>query len=185
MTSLFQLAREFWKKSSRGTRKTLKGPKNNAKHIEAKQNWINRESKRIESAKLAEMQENLRVRIRNLESCLRGDQDSPRRPVARGRIDGQKLEPDHVSREHGGNSESRTTGAELAREGTASKRLAGWTRDGSMEEIASWSAAAERMSREVEAKKWKLQEAVRNNPLFKDVRMADGCLDGLDGSLSS
>ena len=27
----------------------LNGPKNTAKHIEAKQNWINRESKRIES----------------------------------------------------------------------------------------------------------------------------------------
>ena len=42
----------------------LNGPKNTAKHIEAKENWINRESKRIESesAKLAEMQENLRVR---------------------------------------------------------------------------------------------------------------------------
>ena len=38
--------------------------KNTAKHIKAKQNWINRMSKRIEteSAKLAEMQENLRVR---------------------------------------------------------------------------------------------------------------------------
>ena len=43
--------------------KKLNGPKNTAKHIEAKQNWINRESKHIEaeSAKLAEMQENLRV----------------------------------------------------------------------------------------------------------------------------
>ena len=39
----------------------LNGPKNTAKHIEAKQNWINRESKRIEteSAKLAEMQESI------------------------------------------------------------------------------------------------------------------------------
>ena len=46
----------------------LNGPKNTAKHIEAKQNWINRESKRIEaeSAKLAERQENFRVRKETL-----------------------------------------------------------------------------------------------------------------------
>ena len=37
----------------------LNGPKKTANHIEAKQNWINRESKRLESesAKLAEWQE--------------------------------------------------------------------------------------------------------------------------------
>ena len=49
--------------------KKLKGPKNNAKQIEAKQNWINREAKRIESAKLAEMQENLRVRKETLRGA--------------------------------------------------------------------------------------------------------------------
>ena len=38
----------------------------------------------------------------------------------------------------------------------ASKRRAGWTRDGSTEEIASWSVEAERISRQVEAKKRKL-----------------------------
>ena len=43
-------------------------PKNTAKHIEAKQNWINRESKRLESesAKLTEWQESLRVRKETL-----------------------------------------------------------------------------------------------------------------------
>ena len=68
--------------------KKLNGPQNTAKHIEAKQNWINRESKRIEAegAKLAEMQS----AARNFESGLRGDQDSWRGPVARGRIDRQK-----------------------------------------------------------------------------------------------
>ena len=40
----------------------VNGPKNIAKHIEAKQNWINRESKRIESESAKEMQENIRVR---------------------------------------------------------------------------------------------------------------------------
>ena len=48
--------------------KKLNGPKNTAKHIGAKQNWINRESKRIEaeSAKRAEMQQKLRVRKETL-----------------------------------------------------------------------------------------------------------------------
>ena len=44
----------------------------------------------------------------NFESGLRGDQDSPRGPVAKGRIDRQKQEPHHVSGEHGGNSNPRT-----------------------------------------------------------------------------
>ena len=44
--------------------KKLNGPKKTAKHIEAKQHWINRESKRLksESAKLTEWQESLSVR---------------------------------------------------------------------------------------------------------------------------
>ena len=48
--------------------KKLNVPKKTAKHIEANQNWVNRKSKRIEteSAKLAEMQENLRVRKETL-----------------------------------------------------------------------------------------------------------------------
>ena len=46
----------------------LNGPKKTAKHIEDKQNWINRESKRFEfeSVKLAEWQESLRVRKETL-----------------------------------------------------------------------------------------------------------------------
>ena len=44
--------------------------------------------------------------------------------------------------------------------GWASKRLAGWTRDGSAEELAGWMMEAQRLNREVEAKKRKLQEAV-------------------------
>ena len=49
--------------------KKLNGPKKTAKHIEAKQNWINRESKRLEaeSARLTELQESLRVRKETLK----------------------------------------------------------------------------------------------------------------------
>ena len=47
----------------------LNGPKKTAKHIEAKQNWINRESKRLEAetARLTELQESLRVRKETLK----------------------------------------------------------------------------------------------------------------------
>ena len=95
-----------------------------------------------------------------------------------------KKEPHHVSREHGGNSKSTTTRINLWR-GTASKRLAGWTRDGSTEEIASWTVEAQRLSKEVEAKKRKLQEAIERESTMNDVRMSDKGLDGLDGSLWS
>ena len=69
--------------------------------------------------------------------------------------------------------------------GAAAKRLAGWTRDGSTEEIASWSVETERISREVEAMKRKLQEAIEKESTMKDVRMSDEGVDGLDWSLSS
>ena len=49
--------------------KKLNGPKKKPKHVEAKQNWINRESKRLEAetARLAELQESLRVRKETLK----------------------------------------------------------------------------------------------------------------------
>ena len=46
---------------------------------------------------------------RNIESGLRGNQDSQRRHAERGRNDGQKQEPLLVSGRHGGNPEARTT----------------------------------------------------------------------------
>ena len=138
------------KRAPGGHQKKLNGPKNTAKHIEAKQNWINMESKRIEaeSATLVEMQENLRARKETFECCLRGKQDSPSRPVARGRIDRKKTGATSClqrARRKFGISNNKELN--LWR-GTASKRLAGWTRDGSTEEIA------------VEAKKRKVQETI-------------------------
>ena len=64
----FLPVREFWRNNSKKLQRKLNGPKKTAKHIEAKQNWINRESKRLESesAKLAEWQESLRVRKETL-----------------------------------------------------------------------------------------------------------------------
>ena len=69
--------------------------------------------------------------------------------------------------------------------GAAAKRVARWTREGSTEEIASWSVEAERISREVEAKNRKLFEAIEKESTMKDVRMSDEGADGLDGSLAS
>ena len=63
--------------------------------------------------------------------------------------------------------------------GSASKRLAEGTRDGSAEEFAGWMLEAQRLNRAVKAKKRKLQEAIEKESR-KDARM-----DGLDGSLSS
>ena len=56
------------KKELEKLQRKLNGPKKTAKHIEAKQNWINIESNRLESesAKLAEWQESLRVRKETL-----------------------------------------------------------------------------------------------------------------------
>ena len=68
--------------------------------------------------------------------------------------------------------------------GSASKRLAGWTRDGSSEEIAGWMLEAQRLNKEVEAKKRKLQETIERESR-KDARMGDDAMDSLDGSLSS
>ena len=67
--------------------------------------------------------------------------------------------------------------------GSPSKRLAGWTRDGSTEEIAGWMMEAQRLNKAVEAKKRKLQETIERESR-KDARM-DDAMDGLDGSLSS
>ena len=68
--SQYWLAREFWRKK---LQRKLSGPKKTAKHIEAKHNWINRESKRLESesAKLAEWQEGLRVRKETLRGTCK------------------------------------------------------------------------------------------------------------------
>ena len=75
--------KEYWRRSSERHQKKLNGPKNMAQHTEAKQNWVNRESKRIEaeSAKLARDAGEFQSSERNSESSLRGGQDTPRSPA--------------------------------------------------------------------------------------------------------
>ena len=96
---------------------------------------------------------------RNIESGLRGNQDSQRGPSERGRNEGQKQEPLLVSARHG------------------------WTRDGSAEEIAGWTIEAQRLNKEVEAKKRKLQETIERES-GENARMDDAMI-GSGGSLSS
>ena len=91
----------------------------------------------------------------NFESGLRGDQDSPRGPAARRRIDGQKQEPYHVSGEHGRNPNPLNNKNWLFGEDRLRRDLLDG-RDGSVEEIAGWMLEAHKLNRDVEAKKRKL-----------------------------
>ena len=72
--------------------KKLKGPKNTAKQIGAKQKWHNRETKRIEakSEKLVEMQENIKTWKEAQRAAYEEIKQTSNRPGAGGRIDGQK-----------------------------------------------------------------------------------------------
>ena len=162
----------------------LNGPKKTAKHIEAKQNWINRESKRLEaeSARLTELQESLRVRKETLKvayeeiKILR--EDLLREGETMDKNKSHFLSPEDTEEIR------RLEQQELAFwRGSASKRLAGWTRDGSTEEIAGWMMEAQRLNKEVEAKKRILQETIERESR-KDARK-DDAMNGLDGSLSS
>ena len=157
--------------------KKLNGPKKTAKHIEAKQNWINRESKRLE----AESAKRLRGRKETLKMAYEEikilREDLLKEGETMDKNNSHFLSP-------GDTEEIRILEQqELAFwRGSASKRLAGWTRDDSSEEI--WMMEAQRLNREVEAKKRKLEETIEKES-GKDARMGDDSMDGLDGSLSS
>ena len=136
--------------------KKLNGPKKTAKHIEAKQNWINRESKRLEAetAGLAERQESLRVRKETLKVAYE-EIKILREDLLR---EGETMDKNksHFFSPEDTEEIRRLEQQELAFwRGSASKRLAGWTRDGSAEEIAGWMMEAQRLNKEVEAKKRK------------------------------
>ena len=158
--------------------RNLNGPKETAKHIEAKQNWINRESKRLESesAKLAEWQESRRVRKETLRVAYEKI-NVLRKDLLREGESMDKNKSHFMSPEN--TEEIRIFKQELAFwRGPASMRQAGWTRDGSVEEIAGWVLEAERLNREVEAKKRKFQQTIIKES-GKDAMMGDDYMDGL------
>ena len=164
--------------------KKLNGPKKMAKHIEAKQNWINRESKRLEAetARLTEVQESLRVRKETLKVAYE-EIKILREDILR---EGETMDKNksHFLSPEDTEEIRRLEQQELAFwRGSASKRLVGWTRDGSAEEIAGWMVEAQRLNKEVEAKKRKLQETIERGS-GKNARM-DDAMNGSDGSLSS
>ena len=110
--------------------KKLNGPKKTAKHIEAKQNWINRESKRLEAetVRLTELQESIRARKETLKvvyeeiKILR--EDLMREGESMDKNKSHFLSPEDTEEIR------RLEQQELAFwRGSASKRLAGWTRD--------------------------------------------------------
>ena len=138
----------------------LNGPKNTAKHIRERK--AGGDAREPQSTK------------RNFESGSRGVQDSPRGPAC--------CEKENRWTKTRATSCLRRTRKKF--EFSASKRPAGRTRDGSVEEIAGWMLEAQRLNREVEAKKRKLQVAIEKES-GKDARMGDDSTDGLDGSLSS
>ena len=84
------------------------GPKKTAKHIEAKQNRINRESKRleVETVRLTELQESLRARKETFKVTYE-EIKILREDLLR---EGESMDKKKVSGGHGGNSETRATG---------------------------------------------------------------------------
>ena len=95
--------------------KKLNGPKNTAKHMEVKQNWINRESKRIEteSAKVAEMQESIRVRKGTPGAAYEEIKKLRADLLREGESMDKKQESLHVPGELGGSTKARKARIEL------------------------------------------------------------------------
>ena len=178
--AFLSLAEGYWRGELERHQKKLNGPKNTAKHIEAKQTWINRETKRIESEveKLAEMQEDIKARKENTERSVRGNRETPSGSGAGGRIDGQEQESCLVSGESVRNLELQDNACEGK---SASKRMAGASRDATTEEIGSWFVEADRIALEISGKTEK-SKTVENEITKDDIKMSDG---GMDGSLSS
>ena len=177
-TSVSWLAKEFWRKNSK-----LNGPKKTAKHIEAKQNWINRESKRLEAktVRLTELQESLKARKETVKvayeeiKILR--EDLLREGELMDKNKSHFLSPEDTEEIR------RLEQQELAFwRGSEeiswldTRRLEGnrWLDDGSPE--------TQQRSRSKEERK--LQETIERESK-KDTRMGDEAKDGLDGSLSS
>ena len=98
------------------------------------------------------------------------------------RNDGQRQEPLLVSGKHGGNPEARTT-----RTGVLERigfEETGWVDTRRFSGGYRWlDGGGQRLNKEVEAKKRKLQETIVRGS-GKDARMGDA-MNGSDGSLSS
>ena len=116
--------------------KKLNGPKKTAKHIKAKQNWTNRESKRLEAetARLTELQESLRVRKETLKVAYE-EVKILREDLLREGETMDKNKSHFLSPEDTEEIRSLEQQELAFWRGSTSKRLACWTRDCSSEEI--------------------------------------------------
>ena len=145
-------------------------------------NLINRESMRIEvsvDGDVAKHQDS----EGNSQSGVRGNQTTSKGHGAGGRIDGQEQQSCPVSGELGGSTKPRTAGTMLEK--------------GNLFETNGWSIETQRRRR-LPAEVWKqiesrwrslekgeIQGAVEKELTKDDVKMSDGSVDGLGGSLSS
>ena len=183
--SVFLLEREFWRKSSNGTRRSPTAEEQCEAHrgqAELDQQGVQtrRGREREAGGDAGEYQSSERTLRAAHEEIKVLREDLPR--------EGESMDK---HRSHIMSLESTEEIRNLEQQelnlcrGAAAKRPAGWTRDGSTEETASWSVEAERISRQAEGKKRKIQEAVGKESTMRDVRMSDERMDGLDGSLSS
>ena len=115
------------------------------KQMEAKQNWINRETKRIEAEvkKLTEMHENIKTQKEKLGVACEEIKKLRTELVHEG--ESMDKEKSHVlSPESLEGVRNREIQELCLRRVTASKRMAGASKDASTDEIASWSAQADR-----------------------------------------
>ena len=185
-TSLLWPAKEFRRKNSSDTRRNSTARR--TRRSTSRPNRIGStegpNASRPRARKLAEMQESLRVRKETLKAAYE-EIKILRENLLR---EGESMDKNksHIMSPENTEEVRILEQQELKlKRGAAAKRLAGWTREGSTEEIASWSVEAERISREVEVKNRKLFEAIEKESTMKDVRMSDEGADGLDGSLAS
>ena len=151
---------------ARAAPEELNGPKNTAKHIEAKQNWINRETKRIEAevGKVAEVQGNIRARKETLgvacEEIKKLRADLVQEGESMNKNGCHVLSPESLEEER--NIELQEL---YLRRATASKRMAGARRDPTVEEIANLSKEAERTALGISGEKeGKSKRRPRKNP---------------------
>ena len=174
-TSLSWLARKFWRRNSTNS--------NGSSMARRKRQSISRPSKigstenpnslEAETARLTGLQESLRVRKQTLKVAY--EEIKILREDLLGEGESMDKNKSHFFSPEDTEEIRRLEQQELAFwRGSASKRLTGWTRDGSAEEIAGWMMEAQRLNREVEAKKRKLQEATEKES-GKDARMGDDC----------
>ena len=161
-----------WQKVERHQKK-LNGPKNTVKHIESRQNWINRRTKRIDAEveKLTEMQENIKTRKETLRVAYE--------ELMKLRTDlAQEGESMDKNKSHVLSLESLEEVRNLEQEELCLKRVAGASKDATTKETASWSLEADRIALEIsgtraKSKRWSRRKALKTISRCQTVAWTD------------